>query len=405
MFSTQAWATLAGIIIIIFSVLIWSFLGTIPIKVEGRGIIISSQGLFSVQSRVKGVVMQLHATAGEFVPSGTLIAELTDQEKVIERENTRTKLEKLKNDYAQLKEEISREDEASTLASQKDLSAKEFTVAQLQNDIVKTEKDIATKKKLVEEGLISKSILDAAEDRYYSKKIELETTQATIANIKANMVKGYRTEELKSKEQELNKVKDELEILESTLNSMKIYTPVSGRVLDWLINKGDLVNPGTSLVWMELAEKDKESAQVVLGYLPIENGKKVQVGDQVEIEVSTVNVQEFGYILGHVHEISQYATSKQNIANVIKNEGLAEYLTNGNEVVIQVFIEPVLNPKNPSGYQWSSGEGPPVKISTGTICLLRTIVERVRPFYYVLPIWRLKSISPHFDSKSSSEET
>lgn len=390
--SPHSWASLSAIALLLVTVLLWSLFGTVPIKVEGRGIVISSKGLFSIQSKVKGVVMHLHANSGEFVQAGTLIAELADQEKSLQKEDARIKLEKLEKDFTHLNEQVSKEDAAEKLATQKDLAAKEFTVAQLKIEIAKIEVDIEKRKKLLEEGLISKSVVESTEEKYYSKKIELETTEATIANIRANMVKGYRTEELKAKEQELSKARDDYELLASTINEMKIYTPVTGRVLDWLVNKGDLVNPGTPLVWMELTEEDLETPKIVLGYLPIEKGKKVAVGDRVEIDVSTVNVQEFGFITGHVHQISQYAVSKQNIANVIKNDGLANYLTGGNEVVIQVLITPDLNPNTISGFKWSSGDGPPIKITTGTICNLRTIVERVRPFYYVLPVWKIKAI-------------
>lgn len=400
--SPHSWASLVAIALLLVTVLLWSLLGTVPIKVEGRGIVISSKGLFSIQSKVKGVVMQVYANSGEFVQAGTLIAELADQEKSLQKEDARIKLEKLEHDYTNLKEAVEKEGAAVRLASQKDLAAKKFTVEQLKSEIAKIEIDIEKRKKLLEEGLISKSVLESSEEKYYSKKIELETTEATIANIQANMIKGYRTEELKTKEQDLNKARDEYELLASTVNEMKIYSPVTGRVLDWLVNKGDLVNPGTPLVWMELTQEDLETPKIVLGYLPIEKGKKVAVGDRVEIEVSTVNVQEFGFITGRVHQISQYAVSKQNIANVIKNDGLANYLTAGNEVVIQVLITPDLDPNTISGFKWSSGDGPPIKITTGTICSLRTIVERVRPFYYVLPVWKIKAIE---DSVSKPTET
>lgn len=401
----KAWLLLLTIIGLLVVVFLWSLFGSIPVKIEGKGIVISSKGLFSVQDKVAGTVNIIHVHPGQVVEKGALIAELSDPDKELQLVNNKKKLTKLQTDLDTLKEEIDRESAASNEATNREIAAKEFTIKQIENDIVNGIKSVEKKKKLVEEGLISKSELNKSEDNLIAKRIELESTKAGLATLKAKLVQGYRTEEYKSKEQQVLKVSEEKDLLESSLAGMKVYSPFPGRVLDWLVNLGDLVTPGTPLVWMEHLTANEPISYIILGYLPIEKGKRVQIGDRVEIELTTVNTEEYGYMIGKISSVSQYAVSQKNISKVIQNEGLANYLTGGNNVVIQVMVEIEKDPNSLSGYKWTSGLGPALQISTGTICKLRTIIERVRPLFYAFPVWHFKfaSDSPEIEKNKGTE--
>jgi HlyD family secretion protein len=43
------------------------------------------------------------------------------------------------------------------------------------------------------------------------------------------------------------------------------------------------------------------------------------------------------------------------------------------------------NPKNPSGYQWTSRKGPAVTISSGTLCTAEIVTRWQKPITLVLP--------------------
>jgi len=47
-----------------------------------------------------------------------------------------------------------------------------------------------------------------------------------------------------------------------------------------------------------------------------------------------------------------------------------------------------VDPSTPSGFQWSSSQGPPFGISSGTLCKARAITRQVRPIELVLPLLR-----------------
>ena len=47
---------------------------------------------------------------------------------------------------------------------------------------------------------------------------------------------------------------------------------------------------------------------------------------------------------------------------------------------------PDSNPKNVSGYRWTSAVGPPKKITSGCLCTYQIDVEQKRPISYVIPM-------------------
>lgn len=398
----KTWLFITGILGMFTAVVFWSIFGSIPVKLEGRGLVISSGGLFSIQSRGTGLVSNIYAPPGKMVEKGTLLAEMSDPEKEIQLASAEKTLKELEDNLKSLRAEVTRENAAIKEATDREIAAKKFAVEQMQNDIKINLSSIATKEKLVEQGLISQVELDRANEILISKRIELETTLSSIATLKSKLVQGYRTEELKNKEMQVAQALASRNVLQSSIENLKIYSYYRGKVLDWLVNIGDMIGPGTPLVWMEHIEPGFEDTQSVLGFLPIEKGKKVKVGDPVEIELTTVNTSQYGYLEGVVKQISNYADSQKNVAKLIQNDGLAAYLTGNMPVVMQVTIE-LKKADTPSGYQWTSGEGPDIKISTGTVSKIRTILERIRPIYYVFPIWRLKYATDHVEESQEPQ--
>ena len=54
----------------------------------------------------------------------------------------------------------------------------------------------------------------------------------------------------------------------------------------------------------------------------------------------------------------------------------------------EVYADLRLDPSTMSGYVWSSSDGPPLDIQTGTMCQALITVEVRRPIELVLPILR-----------------
>jgi len=386
---SRAWLALVCLVILSLIVLAWAFLGSIAIKVQGRGIVMNQEGrLITVQAKVGGTIREIYVKAGEKVKKDQLLADLFDAEEELKLIKARLKVENLTRDLTLLKEEISKEYEAQSIAQESDLEAKKFSIEQLKTKVAELEEEQKSQSKLHNEGLISGTVLRDTNEKLSNAKIELETTKASIATLQYNIAKGYRTEEIKHKEQDLFEAIEAKDLLETKLPYQKVYSPADGTILGLLASQGDLIQPGTSIVWMEYAS-EAPTSYMIYGFFPVEKGKRILPGQQMQISLSTVESQEYGYLLGTVQEVSDYAVSKDSIAKVIHNKELVDYLAGDVSAVFQVLITPDKNPST-GAYKWTSNKIPPVPITTGTVGNLQAIVKRIRPIYFIIPLDRFQ---------------
>jgi HlyD family secretion protein len=55
---------------------------------------------------------------------------------------------------------------------------------------------------------------------------------------------------------------------------------------------------------------------------------------------------------------------------------------------VEVEVELQVEPKNQSGYRWSSSKGPDSRLTTGTTASVRVMVEERAPITFLLPFLR-----------------
>lgn len=388
-----AWIALG--VLGIFLVL-WLFFGSIPIIVEGRGIVMNVQGLFSIDTKTTGIVTKILIAPGNKVSKGQLLLIIEDPQVIAQYENALAEEKKISEELFELQAQISTESQAEKEALQKLIDANQFAIIELEKRIPSWESELQKKERLYEQKLIGLNDVQVIREVLTQIKIELETTKATIATLEANLSKMYRYQELKNKERILLQAKQKVEILKLTLDYGNVYSHDQGIALEILVNEGDRVTPGTVL--MHLEYMNQPSRHLLYGYVPLPEGKKIQQGTRAHIEPSTVNPQEYGSLVGTVEEVSSFAVSKEKIEKLIKNESLVNYLLHGSNAVTQLIISPVLDPKTPTGYKWTSGVGPPIQITEGTVCKITIIADRSNPLFYFFSLWRVEKMRKYFES-------
>lgn len=401
----KSWIGLWTGIGLIFCILLWLIFGSIPIKVIGKGIVINREGLFNVLSQTDGTVKDIFVKPGDQVKAGDLVAQMYDPQLEFKITAAEIKEANFSQELERLKKQIAIEGVSQKKALESEKAAKEFTIKTLDARIKNLKDDLEKKQRLHEQGLIALNQVHQVEQQLYETEVSLETTKANLATTISNLEKTYRFEELNTKENDVAKAKEELGLLLVSKKYEKVFSPYEGDVLGILVNKGDVVTKGTPLVWMEHSSphQDKEKSHLIYGFVPIEEGKRIHLGTLVDIELSNVNTQEYGAMLGRVTQVSPFAVSPDTVTKTIHNQGLAVYLTGGEKATVMIVIEPEINPNTYSGYSWTSGKGPPIKITTGTVSTIKAIVERIRPLYYVLPIWWLKYLHSSYQDDTPPE--
>jgi HlyD family secretion protein len=101
----------------------------------------------------------------------------------------------------------------------------------------------------------------------------------------------------------------------------------------------------------------------------------------VQIAPSTVRSETYGVMFGKVVSVGDFPVTYQGMLRVLGSEELIRALPQG-AASIQVVVEPI-KANTPSGYQWSSPDGPPITLQSGTFCNANIIVEERRPISLV----------------------
>lgn len=154
-----------------------------------------------------------------------------------------------------------------------------------------------------------------------------------------------------------------------------------GTVTEVLVRKGMQVDRGDEVV---VLEKGDTPLQAVV-YVPADDARSLEEGMEVQISPSTVQVQEFGYMLGRVSSVSSLpATERQMSVTLLENEELVQSL-HGSGNQLRVNVELVTDSTTASGFDWSHPQGPPVPIANGTPCTVTFVLGERRPAEMVLP--------------------
>lgn len=87
------WVSIIGAFIIILSLFIWGFFGTLPTKVDANGIFTNSDGTYEIFSKNDGFVLKNAAKEGEHIGEGDLIATLGTEDEIFELEQMDTRIQ------------------------------------------------------------------------------------------------------------------------------------------------------------------------------------------------------------------------------------------------------------------------------------------------------------------------
>jgi HlyD family secretion protein len=385
-----AWIGLIGLFIAIAGLLSWSIWGTLSIYIEGKGVVMNQSGLFSIQTPAAGIVKTLFVKAGDEIDQGSLIAEIYDAQKHQALNATKLQVEALTKEVDRLTRQIEVETEASRRALNIELDSIEYTIKILRQQLSFLEKEYDKKMKLYDEELVVIGVVQDAKRQVHDVEVGIAEKEKEASEVQAKLAQSYRTEELKSKKLELMKAQQEVLVLQTALELNKIYSPHKGKVLEILVNQGERVKEEQSLIYAEFWSPEEKL--VFYAYFPSEYGKYIHVGSRMEVFLSTVNPKEFGALLSRVESISEYPISEQAIISQIHNANLARFLTN-QEPVTQVIAAPIKDLRDPSGYAWTSHQGPPITLSSGTVGRVEVDIETIHPIYYLFPNKEFKKSS------------
>jgi len=433
--SPMGWAAYFAVALLIAAGLIWGFLGSIADKTNGAGIIISTGGVLNVAHHISGQVTEVSVKDGDFVEKGDVLMRIDQAPAVEEINQLKQDLRIIRSldvnagaqvDTGSLNYRLYQEiiDLANKIRSaQAELKAQrtnyEYQLKQARSEVeqARSEVDLAgielensrdyyTKlAALQEQGAVSLQELKDAEEKVKTGETVFKIKQQRLQSLQG-IDKEYYLSQLDQAAQNLQTFKQQMTDLliikenelqqeirkkqDELLNDCEVISPVTGRVLEVSVRKGNLLTAGKSVCTIVKSSKQTESLEAVL-YVPVEKGKLILPGMDVNISPTTVKKEEYGFMLGKVVSVSEYPASTEGMMLTLGNRELVARLA-GEKAPLEVRVSLINDNSTVSGYRWSTPEGPPLNVDSGTLCLGEIKVSKQRPVSLMIPF--LKKILP-----------
>jgi HlyD family secretion protein len=379
------WMLVFAICIALAAAITWGVVGRVPTRAEGQGILISGGGrVVEAASSAAGRLATISVTVGDRVSQGQPIAEIV-QTDIQQRHAAAVDVFREKErQHADLIEKTKRE-----------LAVKAQNLGKLEaafNQVIKATtqrieyltNDVKTLEDLMSKGLTTRRTLEERRRDLTDAQQRKEDTFNEILKLRTSQtdLETQRERETQTSEFGLNDARRQMESAASLLTqNTQIVSPVEGRVLEVKVSAGAVLAVGAPVVAIE-SEGNKLEALI---YIPAERGKNVKVGMPVRIEPSTVKREEFGTMVGTVVTISDFPMTPQGMAAVLHNDNLVtRFSKEGAAYAATVSLEP--DPETVSGYRWAVGQGPPVRLTSGTLTRAEITTRRQRPLDLVVPL-------------------
>ncbi|MDP1583317.1 MAG: NHLP bacteriocin system secretion protein [Bradyrhizobium sp.] len=381
------WILIFATCLALAGALTWGVVGRVPTRTAGEGILISGGGrVVEAASDAAGRLASISVSVGDRVVKGQLLAQIIQ-----------TDIQQRHAGAVEVFRERERQHADLIAKTERELVSKAQNFAKLEaafNQVIKVTDqrieyltvDVENLEKLLAKGYTTRRNLEDRRRDLTDAQQRREDTRNEILKLRVQKtdLETQRERESQQSEFTLNEARRQMDAAAGMLNqNTQVISPIDGRVLEVKISPGAVLGVGTPVVAIE-SEGEKLEALI---YIPAERGKNVKQGMPVRIEPSTSKREEFGTMVGTVVSISDFPITPQGMAAVLHNENLVNrFSKEGAAYAATVSLEQ--DPETISGYRWAVGQGPPIRLTSGTLTRAEITTRTQRPLDLVVPLLR-----------------
>ncbi|MFO0017762.1 MAG: HlyD family secretion protein [Synechococcaceae cyanobacterium] len=243
----------------------------------------------------------------------------------------------------------------------------------------------------------------AAQDFWLRNRAEIASVDANLAQLRA------QRSSLRANAAELRAQQARLQSLEL---SQKVFSPVSGRILDVTVQPGQPVLPGQKLG--NIAVPSPQSGRQAVVLFTAADAARLAVGDEVKLNPQLLSrdsygsaEQRYGLVPGRIislssesvelAEVTSQVGSEEQAANLMASarqksfgEGgdLTSQLPGRTSAPLVLAVVKLERAATPSGLAWTRGRGPSQPLPSRTPAEVEAEVEMRSVISYVAPFWR-----------------
>lgn len=381
--SPRGWLALAALGALLATALTWGIFGAIPTEAAGEGILIRQGGVSNVVAAESGQVEELLVKVGDVIGKGQVVARLRQEELLRQIQDSRDKLADARSEHRELLGYAGRQGQLRGRETEQQRANLRQSIRAYEREVQLARERVEAERELLKDGLITKQTLLASEQRLNTAQDQLAGARLELNGLE---LKGLEAEQqvdqqLQTRAAAIRDLEIELRERQARLaESSRVVAPRAGRVLELLVDRGDVVSPGTPIFNLEVMS---EELMAVL-FVPATAGKRIEPGMTARLSPSTVKREEYGAMLGKVVWVAEFPSTERGMTRLLGNEALvARLLEEGPPIQVNVALQ--RDPATPTGYRWSSSMGPSVKISSGTLASGTIVVRQERPISLLIP--------------------
>jgi len=269
----------------------WGIFGSIPIRVDGKGILIIGGSLIDVEAGSAGRISEILVKPGDVVEAGSTIATVGQSKLIEELDNERAALEDLMN-----KDVRDSANDVATLqlkldALDKEAKSRQTQIAEMQGQIRSYRQQVETRRASFAQGLTTQATVVAAEAQLTQALNAEKEVRTRVESIPAERAQAKQASEAaaSSRKNLIAEAERRIKTLEGQLvSSSMIISTHAGRVVEMMVDRGELVSPQTRVVSLE----PLNAKLTGILYVASGEGKKAGTTMEVRLSPSTVKAEE-----------------------------------------------------------------------------------------------------------------
>lgn len=367
----------------------------VPINVTGTGVVLSSKGVleFTVSSDHEGRIVDILVDVGQRVVPGQEVARIVQPAL-----QTELKLAESELDLVRQEERSVRKLQAETTKIFDGVRKQQEATARETIDLLHQRRELLEKLADGMEALRRSG--NTTFERYLQVRADLAQVLERISTengrLLAFSLESYEKQaqyerELQALETRRAQAERQIGRLKDRIaNETSVRSTEHGIVSELKEYPGDLVRFDTPLLSMlpvdeSFSEFRPGTTRLVAAvFIPAKDGKKIQPGMGVLVDPTSVRRDVFGSIRGVVTKTSIVAASPEQMRHMLRNDDLVRKLTaEGPPFLITAELE--RDARSPSGFRWTTSNGPDTQVTAGTLLEAKVQTERVSLLGLILP--------------------
>ncbi len=155
---------------------------------------------------------------------------------------------------------------------------------------------------------------------------------------------------------------------------------LSGKILETLVDDHGFVKAGEHIATIESVHEPL-LAKI---FIRADQATNIEVGMKTKLSLDMIPVDKHGYIVGKVTRKSLFPVSNRKMQDIFEGSSVMSLFSNlGPVIAVDIELEKA---DTLSGYLWTSGQSPNIRLRTGMMCVGKIIANTEKPIDMFLPV-------------------